>query len=184
MIFYSSELFFGDEEVAKRRHFHNADAMNLRIIENWNSVVTQNDKVYIIGGVGQFEFILSLNGEKTVMLSQYEQNFYDSYIDSVTTDPDDIYNDEMFGVYLKNMFYVSETVYDRSITRKNYTGNPIKLSTSMGKSIRNGIQTYTIYGAIGEYQRMFQDGINSNIFVNGMFPLSESDIENLRKHFR
>lgn len=182
MIFYSSELFFGNEEVAKRRHFQNVDSMNIRIIENWNSIVTQNDKVFILGGIGQFEFLLSLNGEKTIMLTPYEQGFYDTYIDSVTTDPDDVYNDEMFSVYLHNMFYVNETVYDRSILRKDYAGNMIRLSSVKNPSKYKGMYSYTVYGAVGEYQRVMNEGINSNIFVNGMFPLSEGDIENIRKH--
>lgn len=178
MIFYSSELFFGNDEVAKRRHFHNADSMNIRIIENWNSIVTPTDKVFIIGGVGQFEFLLSLNGEKTVMLSPYEQSFYDEYIESVTTDINDVYNDEMFSVYLRNTFYVNETIFERSIVRKDYAGSVIRLST--GSIERN--KFYTVYGSIGENYRAVSNGINSNIYVNGMFPLSEGDMENIRKH--
>lgn len=186
MIFYSSELFFGNEDVAKRRHFSNADSMNIRIIENWNSIVTQSDKVYIIGGIGQFEFLLSLNGEKFLMLSPYEQDFYDEYIKSVTTDLEDEYNDEMFSVYLRNMFYINETIYDRTIFRKDYTGNLIRISsTEPSDTVKgNELYAYSVYGAIGEHQRVLthNTGINANIFVNGMFPVSEGDIEALRKY--
>lgn len=180
MIFYSSELFFGNDEVAKKRHFHNADSMNIRIIDNWNSIVTPSDEVYILGGVGQFDFLLSLNGEKTVMLSPYEQQFYDEYVESVTTDLNDIYNDEMFSVYLRNKFYVNETVYERSFKIKDYTGDTIKLSTNSLEM--SGSKLYTVFGSIGENYRALRNGINSNIYVNGMFPLSEVDMENIRRH--
>lgn len=182
MTFYVSEIFFGDEKIAKRRHFRDADSMNNKIIENWNSIITPDDKVYILGGVGEFEFLLSLNGEKTLMMSDYEDEFYKRYIRSVTTEIDDPYNKEMFEVYLKNMFYVENTVFGKLLTRKDYSGNLVRLQVAGGRGDRSQDPRLTIYGAIGDYQRMTHKGINSNILVNGMFPLSEIEAEDIKKH--
>lgn len=179
MTFYVSEMFFGDNRLAQRRHFRDASSMNSKIIENWNSIITPEDKVYILGGVGEFEFLLSLNGEKVLMMSSHESEFYRRYIKSVTSDLDDPCNKEMFEVYLKNMFYIESTTFSPSITRKDYSGNLIRLQTS--KDVKRDT-IFTVYGAINDYQRMTLSGINSNIYVNGMFPLSELEVEDCIKH--
>lgn len=180
MTFYVSELFFGDEKIANKRHFRDVSSMNNRLIENWNSVITPDDKVYMLGGIGEFEFLLSLNGEKILMMSDYEKEFYKKYIKSVTTEIDDPYNKEMFEVYLKNIFYVEKVLFNKVAVRKDYSGNMIKLQVSDIPDIDE--KRFTVYGAIGDYQRMTSNGINSNIFVNGMFPLSEIEVEDNIKH--
>lgn len=179
MTFYVSELFFGDSRVAQRRHFRDTSSMNSKIIENWNSIITPEDRVYILGGVGEFEFLLSLNGEKILMMTNNESEFYQRYIRSVTTELDDPCNREMFEVYLKNMFYIESTLFSKSVTRKDYSGNLVRLQTS--KEVKRDT-IFTIFGSIGDYQRMTLNGINSNIYVNGMFPLSELEVEDSIRH--
>lgn len=179
MVFYVSDLFFGDAKIAKRRHFRDTASMNNKIIENWNSIIVPDDKVYIIGGVGEFEFLLSLNGEKTLIMSEYEMEFYQRYIRSVTTELDDPSNKEMFEVYMKNMFYIENVSFSKSLTRKDYSGNLIRLQVA--KEVKRDT-IFTIYGAVGDYQRMTRNGINAGIYVNGMFPLSEIEVEDCIKH--
>ena len=51
MIFYTADLHFGHENVIKfcNRPFSDIEEMNEALIKNWNSVVTENDTVYIVG---------------------------------------------------------------------------------------------------------------------------------------
>lgn len=180
MIFYTANLMFGNETIAKHRHFKDASYMNNKIIENWNSVVTPEDKVYILGGIGTFEFLLSLNGEKTLMVTKHEKEFYDKYISSVTTNEEDAYNKEMFEVYVKNMFFVEKVLFQKSIVIKDFTGNMLRLSTDIDTT-RNS-DNFVIAGNMGDYQRMFNTGINADIYVNGLFPISEVDIRDSINH--
>lgn len=181
MVFYTADMFFGNEDIAKRRHFKDVSSMNNKIVENWNSIITPDDKVYILGGVGEFEFLLSLNGEKTLFFTRYEKPFYDKYIASVTEDLEDDYNREMFEVYIKNMFYVTKTLFQKSILTKDYSGSIVRLSVDRNL-IDTGGKEYIVAGGIGDYQRMFKNGINSDIYVNGLFPLSEVDVQNSIHH--
>lgn len=180
MNFYTANLMFGNDIVAKQRHLKDANYMNNKIIENWNSIITPEDKVYILGGVGVFEFLLSLNGEKTIMFTKHEKEFYDRYISSVTSNPDDIYNKEMFEVYVKNMFFVNSVLYQKSIIIKDFTGNLLRLSTD--DTTTRESDNFVIAGNMGSYQRMFRTGINADIYVNGLFPLSEVDIRDGINH--
>lgn len=177
MLFYTSGLYFGNENVAKRRHFREVSTMNNRIIENWNSLITPEDKVYILGGVGEFDFLLSLNGEKVLMFSNDESEFYIKYISSLTTNLEDDFNQEMFEVYVRNIFYIEKVLFNKSTLVKDYTGNVVRLT--IDEKAAKSSANFVVAGSIGERQRMFEGGVNSNIFVNGMFPLSEVDVQNL-----
>lgn len=178
MVFYAANLHFGNDDIARRRHYRDASSMNLRIIENWNSIITQEDSVYILGGVGEFEFLTSLNGDISIFFTESERRVYDKYISSVTSDLNDPYNQEMFDVYVKNMFYINKVLYQSSVIRRDYSGSLVRMSVSVSK-IKNS-DYYVIAGGIGSNQRMFRNGINSDIYVNGMFPLSEVDVQESR----
>ena len=49
--FYISDLHFDHKNVIPydNRPFYNVEEMNKTLIDNWNSVVTKNDCVYILG---------------------------------------------------------------------------------------------------------------------------------------
>lgn len=51
MIYYISDLHFGHGNIIKLcgRPFQDLEEMNNVLINNWNSKVTNGDKVYIIG---------------------------------------------------------------------------------------------------------------------------------------
>ena len=53
MNYYISDLHLGHSNILRlsNRPFKNIDEMDKKIIENWNSVVTNNDDVYILGDV-------------------------------------------------------------------------------------------------------------------------------------
>ena len=53
MIYYTADLHLGHENVIRYcdRPFSNAEEMGEAIVSNWNSVVREEDEVYIIGDV-------------------------------------------------------------------------------------------------------------------------------------
>lgn len=53
-IFLIADTHFDDDNIRRyeNRPFESITEMNKKLIENWNSVVTQNDEVYVLGDFG------------------------------------------------------------------------------------------------------------------------------------
>ena len=180
MIFYAADMFFGEDIIAQRRGFKDAYSMDFLTIRNWNSVITQDDSVYILGGVGSFKSLPSLNGFKHVFLTHHERLSYLRYIYSVTTIKDDPFNHEMFETYLKVRYNVKSVFSQTSITIWDCTGDPVQLI------IGNNIDPkhFSIFGNLGDNLREYKNGINANIFTNNMTPISEVEARKFkRKNF-
>lgn len=179
MVYYVSDLFFGDNDVARRRHYSTYDEMSNIIVSNWNKIVCDTDTVYILGGVGDFSFLKSLNGEKILILSKSEQEHMMKYVSGISTTRDSEYDAEMYSWYLKSEYGISNVCYSGRLIHKNYSGRLVRMLTD----IPDDSSTVTIFGGINnEYQRLFKNGVNSNIFMNGMYPISEVEVEELIKH--
>lgn len=80
MKFYISDLHLGHKNIIKfdNRPFDNTKDMEDKIISNWNSVVKEDDEVYILGDMfwknGEAERILSeLKGEKYLLLGNHDK---------------------------------------------------------------------------------------------------------------
>jgi hypothetical protein len=86
----------------------------------------------------------------------------------------------MYSWYVKSEYGISNVVYTGRLLRKDYSGKLIRLTT-VRDSIKESV--ISIVGGMGnEYQRLFKNGINSNVFVNGMYPVSEVEVGELLKH--
>lgn len=80
MIYFSSDLHFNHnkEFLYKPRGFDSVDAMNITIVNNWNSIVTDEDDVYILGDLmlGDNELGISLlkmlNGKLHIILGNHD----------------------------------------------------------------------------------------------------------------
>lgn len=180
MMYFASDMMFGDEIIACKRHFSSADEMNSKIVDNWNKTVYDSDIVYILGGVGDLSYLNSLCGIKNLMLSDMEDKYVDSYLNSISSQRDRIYDYDMYSKHLESTYGVSNVHYSKSILKKRYTGKLARLTT-LADFKRDDIPV--IVGGIGnEYQRLFKTGVNSNIFVNGMYPISDIEVEGLLKH--
>lgn len=80
-IWVISDTHFGHENIIEfcDRPFHNTHEMNQCILENWNSVVKPQDKIYHLGDVymgmskGYIENLLQrLNGHKRLILGNHD----------------------------------------------------------------------------------------------------------------
>lgn len=77
-IWVTSDTHFGHENIIKycKRPFENADHMDEILVQNWNSLIKPNDKVYHLGDVyfgnkGR-ETLQRLNGKKRLILGNHD----------------------------------------------------------------------------------------------------------------
>ena len=79
--YFTSDLHFGHANIIKycNRPFQSADGMDEALISNWNSVVQQDDTIYILGDVffcneQRAKQIMSrLNGRKHLILGNHDR---------------------------------------------------------------------------------------------------------------
>ena len=82
MDFFTSDLHWGHKNIIKfcNRPFKNVHDMNRSLVKNWNSVVTNNDTVYVIGDVfvcnpsTAAKYIKKLNGRKILIKGNHDHD--------------------------------------------------------------------------------------------------------------
>lgn len=79
MNYYIADTHFGHENVIKfcNRPFLSVEEMNEKLIENWNSKITNGDKVYILGDMfyrcdNVEEILVKLKGKKHLILGNHD----------------------------------------------------------------------------------------------------------------
>ena len=80
MIYYIADTHFGDERVMRlaNRPFQSVGQMNKVLTENWNSIVTADDEVYIVGDFAisddvACDALKRLNGKKHLVLGNHDR---------------------------------------------------------------------------------------------------------------
>lgn len=92
MIFFTSDLHFGHENIIKltKRPFKDVQEMDETLIKNWNAVVSPADTVYVLGDFAYrlrkrlHDYTSALNGTRHLILGnhdrlprvEYERNFH------------------------------------------------------------------------------------------------------------
>lgn len=73
-VFYIADTHFGDKNILiySRSHFKNIEEMNNIIINNWNNIVKKEDTVYLLGDVGDYEYLKLLNGNIIIVLGNHD----------------------------------------------------------------------------------------------------------------
>lgn len=78
-LFHANFLTFEDEDGTRIRPFASVDEMNERIVDGWNSVVRDGDRVYVLGDVTfdygpEFDKLMSrLRGSKRLIIGNHDQ---------------------------------------------------------------------------------------------------------------
>lgn len=88
MIFFTSDTHFQHANIIDycKRPFANVEEMNETIINNWNSVVTEEDKVIHVGdfSFGRFEkaeeIFNRLKGEKILIVGNHDEKWKNRYV--------------------------------------------------------------------------------------------------------
>lgn len=76
-VFLISDLHLGHDKCAIRRGFESAEEQDQLLIENWNSVVTKRDTVWILGDItmektSPYPMLDELKGIKNVVLGNHD----------------------------------------------------------------------------------------------------------------
>ncbi len=83
--FFIADTHFGDENILlyENRPYKSVDDMDFDLIEKWNSVVADEDDVYIIGDFGavgyECEILNKLNGKKFLIKGNHDIQTNDDY---------------------------------------------------------------------------------------------------------
>lgn len=79
--YFTADTHFDDEAMIRydNRPFANASEMNERIVSNWNELVKDDDEIYIVGDIGNAEFVKRLNGKKYLIKGNHDTRTNDEY---------------------------------------------------------------------------------------------------------
>lgn len=83
--FFISDTHFGDKNIIKfeDRPFNSVDEMDDKMIENWNSVVSDEDVVYVVGdfisNIDKFDILNNLNGTIKLIIGNHDKKFISKY---------------------------------------------------------------------------------------------------------
>lgn len=92
MIYFTSDLHLGHQAIIdlQNRPFKDDEEMNNTLIKNYNSVVTQNDIVYILGDIAYRmkveeanELIQSLHGKKVLICGNHDKKYDENLFEEV-----------------------------------------------------------------------------------------------------
>jgi len=101
-IFITSDTFFGRASIIELAHrpFKSIEEMDATLIENWNSVVTENDIVYHLGNfawspIVADNVIKQLNGNIKFILGEFDEALLEviEYYQDLVILPNDIFKD-------------------------------------------------------------------------------------------
>lgn len=81
MIYFTSDLHFGHHNIIEycNRPFKNVDDMDIKLINNWNSIIKEKDDIYILGDFSFYKdkevnrkILNSLNGKKHLIKGNHD----------------------------------------------------------------------------------------------------------------
>ena len=139
----------------------------------WNTFITDDDEVYIVGGVGDLSLLSTLNGSKIVLIGKSDLDSFNQYVSSVSTKRDATLDKEMYQTYCKNEFNV-QVLFRDTLEVTLCTNEIIRLCVDYENATMS--KMFTLASGIGNSQRLFGSGLNLDSFVNGYKPVSEYDI--------
>lgn len=72
--YFTSDTHFGSQRTLElsKRPFKSVEEMDKVMIDNWNSVVKDDDIVYHLGDFGNYDIIKKLNGKVVLIYGNYE----------------------------------------------------------------------------------------------------------------
>ena len=81
MEYFISDTHFSDPNILiySRPNFKSIEEMNNLIVKNWNETVTNKDTVYILGDIGNLEYLNKLNGNKIIIIGNHDR--YEEILD-------------------------------------------------------------------------------------------------------
>ena len=169
MYYYTSDLHFGHEEVAKKRGFENAKEMGRHIIDSFNKVLTKDDVLMILGDVSCYgyrpqEEIQSIAGHKVLIIGNHDKSLLSHHS------------------FRKCFVDIRENELIKDGGNKIFLAHyPMCEWDGYMKGI------YHFYGHIhgrtdgpGLVMRMYPNAVNVDVAVNGYIPRTAADLIRIR----
>ena len=79
-VFFIADTHFGDNDVflmsGENKFFDSVKDKDEKIIENWNTTVSPEDIVFILGDFGDMDYWYKLNGKKTLIKGNHDNPKY------------------------------------------------------------------------------------------------------------
>lgn len=74
MEYFIADMHFSDPNILiySRPQFNTLNEMNELIVKNWNETVSDVDTVYILGDIGDLEYLNQLNGNKIIITGNHD----------------------------------------------------------------------------------------------------------------
>lgn len=88
MIYYISDLHIGDQRIFNlcKRPFLSLSDYEVALIKKWNSKVSDEDTVYVLGDISNGDvkhtkdFFEKLNGNKHLIVGNHDEEYYEEYL--------------------------------------------------------------------------------------------------------
>lgn len=168
MKYYTGDLHFGHNNVLRfdNRPFKDIDEMDRVLIENWNSRITKNDQVYILGDVAfhnekPYSWYLSqLKGQKHLIVGNHDRKLLKD-------------NDAM-QYFVSIDYYLEITDEKKRLILSHY---PIAEWNGFHR------ESYHLYGHIHnntkdtyQYMKQFDRALNAGCMINGYMPVTFNEL--------
>lgn len=72
-VYVIADLHLGHKKLAQVRGFSSVEEHDQKLVDNWNSVVTKKDVVYVLGDVFRVERLSDMRGIKKLTLGNHDQ---------------------------------------------------------------------------------------------------------------
>ncbi|GAA0092978.1 metallophosphoesterase [Paraclostridium bifermentans] len=158
-IWFTSDTHFGAERTLElsKRPFCSVEEMDEIIINNWNSVVKENDTVYHLGDFGDYSIVSRLNGRINLIFGNYERN-----------DNIDIQQLKKYGF--------NEVYKDSQIRRLNDL-LLVNMSHEPSKAIKsNNEDMFNLFGHIHKLQMVRRYGLNVGMDCHNFYPIDVDEV--------
>jgi len=169
MIYFTADLHFHHSNIINLngRPFSNIEQMNNQLIQNWNSCVTENDEIYILGdflfkgtGTDANNIINRLNGKKYLIKGNHDKDYLE----------DNAFNKENFvwikDYYVLNYNKIKIVLFHYPIFEwDGYFGDSIHLYGHIHNCSKNKEQEKRI-------KLLGKRAINVGVDVNDYYPVS------------
>lgn len=168
MKYYTGDLHFGHKNVLKfdKRPFSDIEEMDRVLIENWNSRVTKNDQIYILGDIAlhnekSYSWYLSrLKGQKHLVVGNHDRKL--------------LKDDDAMGYFVSVDHYLEMTDDGKHLVLSHY---PI--------AEWNGFygDNWHLYGHIHnntkgvyQYMKQFDRALNAGCMINNYIPVTFQEL--------
>lgn len=167
-IFVTSDTHFSEEatRVRSRRPFSDINEMDLAIVENWNSKVQPNDRVFHIGDFGKYEMVSKLNGNITLLAGNHERK--------------DVENGLINEQYLLGLGF-DEVYLEAKGLHVVLDGVRIEMIHEPSNATTDN---YKLFGHIHKLQMIKRGALNVGVDCHNYTPLSLKEIFEYRDAFK